>query len=128
MECGKEQTRPERRVKIAAIQNKIVLPTTEPILDQKHAIMNRIEELIEIAVSEGANVVGLQEIWTAPFFMCTRQRYPWVEFSETFDGESTQFLMQLARKHNIVIVSSILERDAKRGTLHNTAVLIDNKG
>jgi beta-ureidopropionase len=57
---------------------------------------------------EGANVVGLQEIWTAPFFMCTRERYPWVEFSEPVDGESTQFLSKLAKKHNMVIVSSIL--------------------
>lgn len=75
---GKEELRDPRIVKVAGIQNKVVAPTNEPIKTQKHAIMNRIKELIEVAAMEGANVVGLQEIWTAPFFMCTRERYPWV--------------------------------------------------
>lgn len=60
--------------------------------------------------------------------MCTRERYPWVEFAEPVDGESTQFLKKLAVKHNMVILSSILERDEHRGTLHNTTVVIDNHG
>ncbi len=29
-----EQTRPPRRVKVAVVQNAIVLPTTDPIKDQ----------------------------------------------------------------------------------------------
>lgn len=126
--CAKEENRDRRTVKVAAIQNKIVLPTTESVKKQKEALLNRTKEIIEIAALEGANVVGLQEIFNAPFFMCTREKYPWVEFAETFDGESSQFLAKLAKKHNMVIVSSILERDAKRGTLHNTAVIIDNHG
>ena len=73
-------------MKIAAIQNKILLPTTEPVQKQKLALMNRIKEIIEIAALEGANVIGLQEAWTCPFFMCTREKYPWLEFSEPVDG------------------------------------------
>ena len=60
--------------------------------------------------------------------MCTRERYPWVEFAEHIDGETTQFLKELARKHNIVIVSSILEREKNKDTLLNTSVYIDNHG
>lgn len=37
-------------------------------------------------------------------------------------------MAKLAKKYNMVIVSSILERDPQRGTLHNTAVVIDNDG
>lgn len=48
--------------------------------------MDRIGEMIEIAALEKANIICLQEIWTAPFFMCTREKYPWVEFSEPIDG------------------------------------------
>lgn len=59
-------------VKVGAIQNKIVLETTRPILEQKRAIMDRIKQIIELAAIEGVNVIGLQEIWNAPFFMCTR--------------------------------------------------------
>jgi hypothetical protein len=40
--------------------------------------MDRIRDIIELAALEKVNVLGLQEIWTAPFFMCTRERYPWV--------------------------------------------------
>ena len=36
--------------------------------------------------------------------------------------------MKLAKKYNMVIVSSILERESVKGTLHNTAVVIDNHG
>jgi beta-ureidopropionase len=36
--------------------------------------------------------------------------------------------MELAKKYNMVIISSILERHEVRGTLHNTAVVIDNHG
>lgn len=88
----KEQTRPQRIVKVAAVQNRIVLPTDKPVAEQKKAIMNRIKEIIELAAIEKVNVLGLQEIWTAPFFVCTRERYPWVEFAEPIDGESTQML------------------------------------
>lgn len=38
----KEENRPERRVKICAIQNKIVLPTTAPVKDQIKAIHERV--------------------------------------------------------------------------------------
>ena len=41
--CEKEQTRNERRVKVAAVQNKIVLPTDRPVHEQKKAIMDRIK-------------------------------------------------------------------------------------
>ena len=77
----KEENRDARIVRVAAIQNKIVLPTTEPVQKQKQAIMDRIQQIIEISVGEGANIIALQEIWNAPFFMCTRERYPCVEFA-----------------------------------------------
>lgn len=35
---------------------------------------------------------------------------------------------QLAKKHNMVIISPILERDELRSTLWNTAVVISNSG
>lgn len=41
-----EENRDPRRVKVAAIQNKIVLSTSEPVQKQKHAIMKRIQEII----------------------------------------------------------------------------------
>lgn len=64
-----------------------------------------------------------------PFAFCTREK-SWCEFAESAEtGESTQFLQALAQKHNMVIVSPILERDEAHGsTLWNTAVIIGNHG
>lgn len=63
-----------------------------------------------------------------PFAFCTREKR-WCEFAEPIDGESTRFLQDLALKYNMVIVSSILERDVSHGeTLWNTAVVIGNHG
>ena len=76
--ADKEENRNERLVKVAAVQNKIVLPTTASVQEQKQAIMNKIEKIIEVAALEKTNVLCLQEVWTAPFFMCTRERYPWL--------------------------------------------------
>jgi beta-ureidopropionase len=63
-----------------------------------------------------------------PFAFCTREKR-WCEFAEPVDGESTQFLQELAQKYNMVIVSPILERDVNHGeTIWNTAVIIGNNG
>lgn len=63
-----------------------------------------------------------------PFAFRTREKR-WCEFAEPVDGESTRFLQDLALKYNMVIISSILERDVNHGeTLWNTAVIIGNHG
>jgi beta-ureidopropionase len=124
-----EQRRAPRVVRIGAIQTRIVEPTTAPVEQQFQAICARTEQLIHAAGAMGCNVLGLQEAWTMPFAFCTREKQPWLEFAEPVDGPSTQFLQRLARMYNMVIVSPILERDeAHGGTIHNTAVVIGNRG
>ena len=82
--------------------------------------------MIDIAGQMGVNVLCWQEAWTMPFAFCTREKQPWLEFAESVDGPSTQLLARLAKKHNMVIVSPILERDDNHGgTIHNTAVVIE---
>ena len=44
-----EESRPPRNVTIALVQNKVVLPTDAPILDQVQANHSRVGELIEAA-------------------------------------------------------------------------------
>ncbi|CAJ0582452.1 unnamed protein product, partial [Mesorhabditis spiculigera] len=130
VEAQREQLRAPRKVRIAAIQNAIVLPTTYPIAEQRHAIFMRVEQLIDAAAIAGANIACLQEAWTMPFAFCTRERLPWTEFAESAEtGPATQFLQKLAAKYNMVIISPILERDeAKDEVIWNTAVVISNKG
>jgi len=76
------------------------------------------------------NVLCLQEAWTMPFAFCTREKYPWGEFAEDArTGRSTKFCQQMAKKHNMVVVSPILERDSAHcDTIWNTAVIVSNHG
>ncbi len=124
-----EQRRPPRIVRVGAIQTRIVEPTTAPVEAQFQAICQRTEQLVHAAAAMGCNVLGLQEAWTMPFAFCTREKHPWLEFAEPVDGPSTRFLARLARMYDMVIVSPILERDEVHGgTIHNTAVVIGNRG
>ncbi|TMS34123.1 hypothetical protein L596_001769 [Steinernema carpocapsae] len=130
VEAEKEQCRGPRKVRIAAIQNAIVEPTTATVVQQRDAIHRRVGQIIEAAAQGGANIVGLQEAWTMPFAFCTRERLPWTEFAESAEqGPTTKFLSQLAKKHGIVIISPILERDeSKDDVIWNTAVVISHTG
>ena len=124
-----EQRRAPRVVRAGVIQTQIVKPTDAPVVEQYEAIRDRTAELIHAAGQLDTNVLCLQEAWTMPFAFCTREKHPWLEFAEAVDGPSTTFLQGLAKRYNMVIVSPILERDdAHGGTIHNTAVVIGNRG
>ena len=130
MTAQQETERRPRIVRIGAIQNKIVLPTNRPVGEQVQAIQERLKIMIDAAGEAGVNVLCLQEAWTMPFAFCTREKHPWMQFAESAEnGISTQFLQELAKKHNMVIVSPILERDEEhQDTAWNTAVVISNSG
>lgn len=124
----KELLRHPRIVRVGLVQNSIALPTTAPFLDQKKALFEKVKPMIDAAGASGVNILCLQEAWMMPFALCTREKR-WCEFAEPVDGESTQFLQELARKYNMVIVNPILERDINHGeTIWNTAVIIGNHG
>lgn len=127
--AAKEQRRSPRNVRIGVIQTQIVASTSAPVMEQYDAIVARTTKMIHAAAGMGCNVLCLQEAWTMPFAFCTREKQPWLEFAEAVDGPTTQHLAALAKAHNMVIVSPILERDEAHGsTIHNTAVVISNRG
>lgn len=129
-DAAPEQLRKPRVVKVGLIQNSIAAPTTAPLFEQYKAIEAKIAELIDAAGSMGVNILCLQEAWTMPFAFCTREKATWCEFAESAkDGHSVKFVQEMARKYNMVIVSSILERDSAHGeTIWNTAVVVGNHG
>lgn len=117
-------------VRAAVVQNSIVLPTTAAVAEQRQALHDKLGPMIQAAAAAGAKIVGLQECWTGPFFMCTREKQPWCDFAEdASNGPSFAFCSALAKKHGIVLISPILERDTNRqGILWNTAVVISPTG
>ncbi|CAB3244088.1 unnamed protein product [Arctia plantaginis] len=123
-----KEVRPPKLIKIGLIQHAIVLPTNKPINEQREAIFEKVEKIIQIAGSEGVQILCLQETWYMPFFLCTREIKEWEDFAElAHDGPSFHFLSKLATKYNLVIVSPILEKD-EAGVWWNTAVVIDADG
>ncbi|XP_059620391.1 beta-ureidopropionase [Phlebotomus argentipes] len=129
-EAQKEHLRLPRIVRVGAVQNSIVAKTTDPVDVQRNALFGKIEKVIQAAALEGVNILCLQEAWTMPFAFCTREKTPWCEFAECAEtGTTTKWVKNLARQHNMVIISPILERDEEHGeVLWNTAVVISNTG
>ncbi|KAG4155260.1 hypothetical protein ERO13_D03G101100v2 [Gossypium hirsutum] len=118
----------EPQVRAGLIKNSIALPTTAPFSDQKKAIFEKLGPIIGAAGTLGVNILCLREAWMMPFAFCTREKR-WCEFAKPVNGESTQFLQEFALKYNMVIISSILERDINNGKTHwNTTVIIGNCG
>ncbi|XP_038221874.1 beta-ureidopropionase-like [Zerene cesonia] len=125
--ASKEQLREPRILRLGLVQHSIVLSTDKPINQQRQAIFNKIERIIEAAASEEVKVLCLQETWSMPFFLCTRERKRWADFAESpDDGPSTKFLSKLAKRFEIIIISPILENED--GVWWNTAVVINEQG
>ncbi|CAL1616459.1 unnamed protein product [Knipowitschia caucasica] len=124
-----EQLRPPRVLRVGLVQHHSVLPTDAPVQEQISAMHRRVGEMAEVAAMCGVNILCFQETWTMPFAFCTREKEPWTEFAESAeDGQTTRFCQELARKHNMVVVSPILEREELSDTLWNTAVVVSNSG
>ena len=83
--------------------------------------LRQFADLISQAAGSGADIVCLPEGAT---LAGTGLNY--VSASEAIPGPSTDFLGDIARKHNLYIIAGILEKDNK--AVFNTAVLIDREG
>lgn len=59
-----EESREPRIVRIAAVQNSIVEPTTEKISVQRDALHIKIGIIIHAAAASNVNVICLQEAWS----------------------------------------------------------------
>uniref|UniRef100_A0A2K6DWT3 Beta-ureidopropionase n=1 Tax=Macaca nemestrina TaxID=9545 RepID=A0A2K6DWT3_MACNE len=129
-EAAEEQLRRPRIVRVGLVQNRTPLPADAPVAEQVSALHRRIKAIIEVAAMCGVNIICFQEAWTMPFAFCTREKLPWTEFAESAeDGPTTRFCQKLAKNHDMVVVSPILERDSEHGdVLWNTAVVISNSG
>ncbi|XP_070132131.1 beta-ureidopropionase isoform X3 [Equus przewalskii] len=129
-EAAEEQLRPAQTVRVGLVQSRTPLPADAPVAKQVAAAHRRMEAIVEVAAMCGVNIICFQEAWTMPFFFCTREKLPWTEFAESAeDGPTTRFCQKLAKKHDMVVVSPILERDTEHGdVLWNTAVVISSSG
>ncbi len=81
---------------------------------------------IEAAAADGAQVICLQELFTGPY-PCLAEDYSMFAWAEEIPGPTTARLGALAKRLQVVIVSSLFERRTA-GLYHNTAVVFDVDG
>ncbi len=85
-----------------------------------------IEQRVAEAAKRGARLVLLQELHNGAYF-CQHESVAEFDLAEPIPGPSTERLGSLAKRHGVVLVSSLFERRAA-GLYHNTAVVFEKDG
>lgn len=128
-----------RTVRVAMTQTKNHYEGMPPRVNDLARMGDRLEEireanvahhieLIEAAVGAGAEVVGLGELFTAPYF-ALEQRKVWLPLAEDArTGPTVLALQQVAARLGVVLVAPIYEEDTTTGGRFNTAVVLDHDG
>ena len=88
--------------------------------------MSRLTANITDLAQRGAQLIVLQELHNSLYF-CQVEDVNNFELAEPIPGPSTEFFGKLAKKLEVVIVTSLFEKRAP-GLYHNTAVVIEKDG
>ncbi|MDX9883047.1 MAG: carbon-nitrogen hydrolase [Prolixibacteraceae bacterium] len=75
---------------------------------------------------QGAELIVLQELHNSLYF-CQTENVDLFDLAEPIPGPSTDFYGELAKKHGIVLVTSLFEKRTV-GLYHNTAVVFETDG
>ncbi len=86
----------------------------------------RLAESIARVAEMGAELVVLQELHDSLYF-CQVESTDNFQLAVTIPGPATDFYAALARKHRVVLVTSLFEKRAA-GLYHNTAVVFEKDG
>ena len=94
--------------------------------NEKEVNMSKLASNIGFCASKGAKLIVLQELHNTLYF-CQTEDPAVFDLAEQIPGDSTSFFSDLAKKYEVVIVSSLFERRSA-GIYHNTAVVFENDG
>ena len=86
----------------------------------------KLAQNIADVAARGAQLMVLQELHNSLYF-CQVESTDNFDLAEPIPGPSTDFYGALARKHGVVLVTSLFERRAA-GLYHNTAVVFERDG
>ena len=86
----------------------------------------KLAKNIADVAAQGAELVVLQELHNSLYF-CQIESTDNFDLAEPIPGPSTEFYSAIARKHGIVLVTSLFERRTA-GLYHNTAVVFEKDG
>ena len=105
-------------MKIGLIQQRC----TGSIEDNKRKLAQNSADV----ASQGADLVVLQELHNSLYF-CQTENTANFDLAEPIPGPGTDYYGELARRHGIVLVTSLFERRSA-GLYHNTAVVFEKDG
>jgi len=101
---------------------KVGFVQMEPKLLDLNANLSKAEKLIGEAAKQGAKLIVLPELFDTGYNFETKEEV--AEIAQQIpDGETTQFLVEQAREHEVFIVAGTAEKD-ERGKLYNSAVIV----
>lgn len=116
-----------RIVKAGVIQIANCIDTNESCEKIRSAMIEAHLPYIERAAKEGVKILCFQEVFNGPYF-CPSQDSKWYGLAEEIpNGPTTKKMMELAKKHQMVIVVPIYEKEMT-GVYYNTAAVIDADG
>jgi beta-ureidopropionase len=115
-----------RKVTVGLIQASTPFEESWSIDKIKNVSLEKHLPLIEEAGKRGVQMLGLQEIFNGPYF-CPSQDAKWYEAAESVPGPTTETMQALAKKHQMVMVVPVYERE-QAGVYYNTAAVIDADG
>ncbi|MGF1655449.1 MAG: carbon-nitrogen hydrolase [Verrucomicrobiales bacterium] len=81
---------------------------------------------IRHAAQQGANIIGLQELFQGHYF-CQTEDHKYFDWAEPIPGPTTETLCKIAAECQVVLVASLFEKRAP-GLYHNTAAIINADG
>ncbi len=90
------------------------------------ANMQKTQRKIEEAAHKGSQIICLQELYRSRYFP-QQENLDVKALAESIPGESTRVLGELAKKHGIVIIAPLFEKNPN-GKFYNTAAIIGTDG
>jgi beta-ureidopropionase len=96
------------------------------VAEIKEAMIEKTLPYVDRAGRSGVQILCLQEVFNTPYF-CPAQTPNWYDAAEPVPGPTTQLLAEYARKHSMVLVVPLYEREMA-GVYYNTAAVIDADG
>ena len=116
-----------RIVRCSLIQATNAAPPDASLSATKQAMIDKHVAYIEQAAKEGVQIVCMQEIFTGPYF-CAEQNTRWYDVAEPVpDGPTIRLMQDVARRHHIVLIVPVYERE-QEGVYYNTAAVIGRDG
>jgi N-carbamoylputrescine amidase len=103
---------------------KIALIQQKSYITKKETIKKTVESIKE-ASKNGVNLIILQELHQTEYF-CQSENTKFFRYADSW-REDIEFWSDIAKKQQVVLVTSLFERRTA-GLYHNTAVVLDSDG